>query len=99
MMTDPELPLPEFATLEKVPLPPKPRYRCKVRFKVEYDDYVNFQTDGDPNEWLEDDGNVEGPLDDIIAWGSGDYWSYPEYGPVEVSYDDGVSWEVFKHDR
>jgi hypothetical protein len=91
-----ELPLAEFADLEKVPQPPKPKYRCKVHFKIRHEGYIEYQTEGNPFEWLEDDDNIDPALDDIADWGhDSDYDGFPDYGDVEVSHDDGETWEKY----
>lgn len=100
MTSDIELPLPEFADLERVPPPPKPRYRCKVEVQVLHTGYIEYNTDGDPEVWLELDDNVSQPLDDVVSDGDTDWWDWiPEYGPIDVSYDDGVTWERWKRER
>lgn len=100
MTSDTELPLEEFGQLERVALPPKPKFRVAVDVAVKYHGYISYQTEEDPEEWLELDDNVQQGLDDIVGWGSPDPWDWDvDYGRVEVSYDHGRTWGDWKRER
>lgn len=94
---DVELPLPEFDALERVKLPPKPRYRVNVRAEVEYEDDVEFQTDGRPDEYLDDEENANAITEEVVHWSKESTWGPDiKFGNIEVTFDDGISWQQWE---
>lgn len=93
-MTD--LELPGMEELERIPPPPRPRYRAMLWVQVEYEEYVEFQTDEDPEYYLEDDGIIGGMAVEVMGW-SNPIWSPDTRAQfIEVTYDDGKSWERYE---
>lgn len=94
-----ELPLPEFASLERVRIV-KPIYRVNLQVEVEYESDVQFSTDGDPRDFLDDEKHMDELIEDLVHWQNESSWGpdVRHMGDIEVSYDDGTSWQKWVPD-